>query len=242
MFCFLMHPGLFGQFFLVIFAVLFPEPVIFLQRFLQQTLGSVFFVCRNSRTGDIVLQVAVDKEQRFGNGMELPGLAMEPTDQFFPLHKGTEAPAAFMINQDFPQTGRKGKQPGFQRVGDQKIIPLYLTLEPKRMAQAIHMLFVFFVKSHWALVWMAPFAGPVSLCQGFLFCIEISCMIFLDAAAKRALLQMVYFTGYPFLLTVNQHLFHLFSSPVSSITKEMGGFGDRMSFIVLDARCSRICL
>ena len=121
MFCFLMHPGLFGQFFLVIFAVLFPEPVIFLQRFLQQTLGSVFFVCRNSRTGDIVLQVAVDKEQRFGNGMELPGLAMEPTDQFFPLHKGTEAPAVFMINQDFPQT---------ERIGCQMLTHLPLNVKP----------------------------------------------------------------------------------------------------------------
>ena len=35
---------------------------------------------------------------------------MEPTDQFFPLHKRTEAPAVFMINQDFPQTGRIGCQ------------------------------------------------------------------------------------------------------------------------------------
>ena len=104
MFCFLMQTSLFCQFFLMIFAVLFPIPVIFLRAFLQQTLGSVLFVYRNSRTSCIILQMAMDAKQGIRNRMEFPGLEMEPTDQFLPLHNSTEAFTAFMINQNFLQT------------------------------------------------------------------------------------------------------------------------------------------
>nr|WP_256211664.1 hypothetical protein [Acidaminococcus fermentans] len=225
MFRFLMHPGLFGQFLLMVLTVLFPEPVISLGRFLQQPLGSVLFVRRDSGTCKVIFQMAVDAKQGIGNGMELPGLEMESTDQLLPLNNGTKAPAAFVVNQDFPQPLGKGKQPDFQRIGNQQIVPLYLTMESQRMAYAIHMLFVFFIKNRCALVRMAPFAGPVSLCQGFLFRIKKSCMIFLYMAAKGALLPMVYFTGPPLPVAVDQHLFHLFSS-IPSIAKEMGEIWD----------------
>ena len=51
-------------------------------------------------------------------------------------------------------------------------------------------------------------------------------MIFLDASAKGTLLAMVYFTGSPLPVTVNQHLFHLIS-PVLSITEKVGEFMDK---------------
>lgn len=207
-----MHPGFFGQFLLMVLPVLFPEPVISLGWVLQQPLGSVFFVCRDSGTIDVVFQMAVDAKQGIGYGIELPRLEVESTDQLLPLYNGTEASAAFMVNQDFPQPLGKGEQPDFQRIGNQQIVSLYLTMESQRMAYAVHMLFVFFIKSRWALVRMAPFAGPVSLCQGFLFRIKIPGMIFLYMAAKGALLPMVYFTCPPLPVAVDQHLLHLFSS------------------------------
>lgn len=51
-------------------------------------------------------------------------------------------------------------------------------------------------------------------------------MIFLDASAKGTLLAMVYFTGFPLPVAVNQHLFHLIS-PVPSITEKVGEFMDK---------------